>query len=269
MTAFDKRTFDQITDFIEHELDFSVSFYNRDYLERRIQSRIRRCQCDDLQSYYDLVTQDEEEQEALLAAFSINVTGFFRNQDVWNHITELLRDHPTDRQYRVWSAGCADGREPYSVALLALSDPHIDADQIDIIGTDINKEALETAREGVYTNTITDDLTEQLDYLRNATEYTREDGDQIEVTDTAKQLVDIEYHDIIRDDPKKNLDLVLCRNLLIYLNRDHETAIFRTIAESLREGGHLVIGKAETMPDDIKHRFRSINASRRIYQFTG
>lgn len=266
----EERAFEKLKRYVESELEFSISYYNDEYLKRRIKSRMRRSKRTNLEDYYQYLKSNTNEQEKLLRSFSINVTGFFRNQDVWAEIRTLLQELTTENNTcRVWSAGCADGREPYSIALLGLTDPEIDETALQIVGTDINTEALEKARKGCYKDTITNDVHEQLSFLTDPFNYVSRREDKMIVDEQIREMVDFVNHDLIREQPTHEFDLVLCRNVLIYLKRDHEQDIFNTITSGMREGGYIVIGKAETLPGSLKPSFDSIDAGLRVYQYTG
>jgi len=152
MNRAEERAFNRLLDFIQEELEFESGFYNNAYLDRRITARMRRTDHDDYQAYQQLLKRDDEEREALLDSLSINVTGFFRNPDAWEKLRLVLRElTANNRTVKVWSAPCADGREPYSIAMLAQDDAEIDANRLDILGTDINPDILEVARNGYTT----------------------------------------------------------------------------------------------------------------------
>ncbi|WP_394326829.1 CheR family methyltransferase [Natrialba sp. SSL1] len=273
----DADAFDELLAFVEAELNFATSHYNDSYLDRRISSRMRRTQTDSYTEYADLLHSDSDEQESLLESFSINVTGFFRNPEVWDGIRQILRHcsarrQHTDQPLRIWSAACADGREPYSLSLLAQLDPKIDADAVEILGTDISEPALETARNGVYEEPRTVDLDEQLSFLEAYDEgyeqYVEHQGRTYELGADIRQSVTFERHDLINGEPKStaNFDLVVCRNLFIYIDNEFKRPILQTIARSLTDDGFLVIGKAETIPPSLKSAFEVRDARRRIYQ---
>ncbi|ADD06697.1 protein-glutamate O-methyltransferase CheR [Natrialba magadii ATCC 43099] len=273
----DEDAFDDLLAFVEDELNFATSHYNDSYLDRRISSRMRRTQTDTYAEYVDLLHSEPEEQESLLESFSINVTGFFRNPEVWDGIRQILRHcsartKDTDETIRIWSAACADGREPYSLSLLAHLDPEIDADAVEILGTDISKPALETARNGVYEAPRTVDLDDQLSFLEEYDEqyeqYVERQGRTYTLDDHIRQSVTFERHDLINDEPKStgDFDLVVCRNLFIYIDNEFKRPILQTIARSLTNDGFLVIGKAETIPPSLKSAFEVRDARRRIYQ---
>ncbi|ARS88868.1 CheR family methyltransferase [Natrarchaeobaculum aegyptiacum] len=258
--------FDAILSFVEDELSFATSHYNDSYLDRRISSRIRRTRTGDYAEYFDLLRGDPDEQQALVQSMSINVTGFFRNPDVWEGIRTVLREIASEQdEIRIWSAACADGREPYSLSMLVHDDPAVDASSVRILGTDISRPALETARSGIYETSRTVDVGEQLSFLDDPAEYVAVDGDTYRIAPQVKRPVEFERHDLINDDPKSGFDLVVCRNLFIYIDNAYKASMLGSIAESMRPGGTLVIGKAETIPPNLKSAFSVRDARLRIY----
>jgi len=261
------RTFYDLLSFIERELDFESGFYNEAYLDRRINARMRRTGHDDYRSYRRELESDTEEQEALLDSLSINVTGFFRNPDAWESLRGVLRDLTAGpERVRVWSAPCADGREPYSLAMLALDDDDIDASRLSILGTDINADILRDARAGRYETTKTTDIAEELEPLSATDPYVDRDGDAFVVRERVRDLVTFERHDLIRGADKRDFDLVCCRNLLIYIDSDYKVPIFETITGSLVESGYLMIGMTETLPSEFRDRYDPVAKKHRIYR---
>ncbi|WP_256299518.1 CheR family methyltransferase [Haloarchaeobius salinus] len=263
----DDSDFRRVAGYIEDEIGFATSHYNDSYLKRRLSSRMRRTDTSDYDEYHDLLVDNPDEAQELLDALSINVTGFFRNPDVWEGIRSVLRTLSAEQdRVHVWSAACADGREPYSLAMLVLDDPRIDESKFRVYGTDINEEALATAQEGVYHSTRTIDIEEQLGFLSNFHAYIDRDDNRFEVTQRVKRLVTFARHDLINDGPKSGFDLVVCRNLFIYIDNEYKRPILKTIAQSIRPEGYLVIGKAETIPPQLKSAFDVLDGRLRIYQ---
>jgi chemotaxis protein methyltransferase CheR len=259
--------FTSVTEFIEDELEFATSHYNDSYLKRRLKSRMRRTGSSSYEEYHELLAGEADEQEALLDALSINVTGFFRNPDVWDGIADVLDDLAGERpRLTAWSAACADGREPYSLSMLVAEEQSVDEASVSILATDINDKALEVAREGVYENTRTIDIDEQLAFLSDYTDYVEREGDQFRMRDAVGERVGFEHHDLINDRSKSDFDLVMCRNLFIYIDNEFKEPILETIADSLRSGGYLAIGKAETIPPRLQSEFSVIDGRLRIYQ---
>lgn len=259
--------FEAVARFIETELGFATSHYNDRYLDRRFTARMRRVGADDYDEYLKQLRTDPDEQTALLDALSVNVTGFFRNTEVWTGIKHLLHELGTDSgETTVWSAACADGREPYSIGLLAADTPAVDETSVSVLGTDINEQALEAARGGVYENSRTVDINDQLSFLSGYREYIEQTGDTVTIKDSIRDRVSFRRHDIINDPPLSGFDLVLCRNLFIYIDNEYKQPILETIMESLTTDGYLVIGKAETLPPSVRSSFVTVDSGLRIYR---
>ncbi|WP_323192710.1 protein-glutamate O-methyltransferase CheR [Halostella sp. PRR32] len=260
-------SFTRLAGFIEDEMDFATSHYNDSYLQRRLASRMRRTGSDDYDEYLEVLRADTDEREALLDALSINVTGFFRNEDVWEGIRSVLRELSAEKeQIHAWSAACADGREPYSLAMLAHDDPRTDEEKLNVLATDINDKALRSARAGVYETTRTIDIQEQLNFLSNFHRFVEQQDTMFSVRDQIQRHVTFEHHDLINDQPKAGFDLVICRNLFIYIDSEYKQPILETLTESIRPGGYLVIGKAETIPPNLKGAFEVLDGRLRIYR---
>jgi len=262
-----KRGFDDLLTYIERELDFESGFYNEAYLDRRISARMRRTSHDQYRTYERYLRDDPEEQQALLDSLSINVTGFFRNPEAWESLRGVLATLTDERRrVRVWSAPCADGREPYSVAMLALDDDDIIARRVDVHATDINADVLSRARKGRYETSKTADIAEELEPLDDYEEYVDREGDAFSVRERVTDLVTFERHDLIRGEKKRDFDLVLCRNLLIYIDADYKVPIFETVTGSLVEDGYLMVGMTETLPTEFRDRYNPVEKKHRIYR---
>ena len=261
------RAFHDLLGYIERELDFESGFYNDAYLDRRINARMRRTGHDEYRAYQRHLEGNPEEQDALLDSLSINVTGFFRNPEAWESLRDVLADLTDGHgSVRVWSAPCADGREPYSVAMLALDDDDIDARRVEVLGTDINADILAAARGGRYETTKTTDIAEELEPLSATDPYVDREGDAFTVRDRVREMVSFERHDLIRGEDKHEFDLVLCRNFLIYIDADYKVPIFETITGSLVDRGYLVIGMTETLPSEFRDTYDPVAKKHRIYR---
>ena len=269
MSRNEERAFHDLLSYIEEEMAFESGFYNDAYLDRRITARMRRTDHDDYTAYRRLLERDEGEREALLDSLSINVTGFFRNPEAWEQLRLVLRELTEGHEtVRIWSAPCADGREPYSVAMLAMEDPEVDDRHVEITATDINADILDVARTGAYEISRTSDIAAELEPLEDPSQYVDEEADRFVVRDAVRQKVSVEQHDLIRGDLRRDFDLVLCRNLLIYIDASYKTPIFRTIRGSLRDGGYLMIGMTETLPTECRDEFEPVYKQHRIYRRT-
>ncbi len=262
--------FDAVIDHIENEVPFEPGYYNESYLGRRISARMQRRDVDTHEAYLSILEEDPSERDELLDALTINVTEFFRDPDVWRDLRPVLRELTDDRRrVTAWSAPCADGREPYSLAMVADDDPEVRERRIETLATDISDDAIAAARAGVYETTRTTDIADELSPLDDYTRYVRRDGDRFRVRDRIRDRVEFDTHDLIRDDPRAGVDLLFCRNLLIYIDAEYKSPLFETLERSLREDGYLVVGKTESIPPDRRSSFDPVAKRSRIYQYTG
>jgi chemotaxis protein methyltransferase CheR len=262
------RELSAVIGYIDDRMAFEPGSYNESYLDRRISARMRRTDCSGYDEYLDVLATSDGEQAALLDALSINVTSFFRNPEVWERLRDVLRELTAEkRTVRCWSAACADGREPYSIAMLARDDPEIRERSIDITATDIDAEILETARAGVYESTRTTDIESQLASLSSPAEHVDiDDGRSFSIRPSVKRMVSFEQHDLISGPRKRGYDLVLCRNLLIYIDRSYKEPIFETLTDALDDRGFLTIGKSETLPHSFRSRYEAYDRGAHIYR---
>ena len=252
---------------IHDSVPFEPGYYNESYLDRRISARMRRRGTDSHAEYERLLREEGEERQALMDALTINVTEFFRNPEMWAALREVLVELTEEkRQVRVWSAPCADGREPYSLAMLACDDPEINERRVAVLGSDISEEALENAREGVYHTTRTTDIAEELAPLSDPERYVDRDGDSFRVRAEPRRLVEFDTHDLIRDGSRGPFDVVLCRNLLIYIDVGHKGALFDTLEASLADRGVLVVGMTESVPPKRSGEYEPIDKRRRVFR---
>ncbi len=259
--------FERVIRLIEDEVDFEPGYYNDAYLRRRITARMRRCDAETYDEYLGELRGSEEERDALLDSLTINVTQFFRNPVMWSLLRPVLRTLSAERRrIRLWSAPCADGREPYSLAILASDDPEVDERRVAITATDIDSSALEAARRGVYRTTRTTDIADELAPIVDIGPYVERDGDTFRVRNRLKRMISFERHDLISDGAKSGYDLVLCRNLLIYIDSGYKLPIFETITDSIRDGGYLVIGMTESLPISLRGDFEPVDKRHRIYR---
>ena len=240
--------------------------YKRATLFRRIERRIQVNQLKSLAEYRDYVTGHAAEASALLSDLLISVTRFFRDPAAWQVLEQrvlpaIFSGREKGGKVRVWVAGCATGEEVYSLAILmqerldALSEPPL----VNIFATDIDEEALAIARAGLYPETIADDVSPQR--LRRF--FVREQS-SYRVQKSLREMVMFAAHNVIQDAPFSRLDLVCCRNLLIYLNRHVQTKVLDMLHFSLRPEGYVFLGMSESI-DDGHEGFMPLDKSNRIF----
>lgn len=244
--------------------DFSG--YKRATLFRRIARRMQVCDVMTLADYRQLLREMPTELVNLLRDFLISVTNFFRDREAFAQldslvIPRLFRGKTAGDQVRVWVAGCATGEEAYSLAMLLceyasrLTDPP----QLQIFATDIDEEALQEARQGFYPEEISVDVSPE----RLLRFFVREGGGY-RVSKELRELMLFSPHNVLRDPPFSRLDLVSCRNLLIYLNRDAQERVINTFHFALRPEGWLFLGSSESV-EGMQH-FSPLELKSRIYE---
>src|SRR3712207_5334904 len=248
--------------------DFSG--YKRSTLLRRIERRMQVTETEDLAEYLAYVREHPKELQGLLSDLLISVTNFFRDREAFLQlegevVPHLFAGKGADEQVRVWAAGCATGEEAYSLAMLLIERaerlPRPPA--VQVFASDIDEAALGRAREGVYPEAIAADVSPE----RLKRFFVRE-GQHYRVKRELREAVLFTPHNVLRDPPFSKLDLVSCRNLLIYVNRQTQERVLEIFHFALRPGGHLFLGSsesAESLPDlfapvDKKHRvFRRLD----------
>lgn len=251
---------------LEREHGFQGSLYRQKCLRRRIAVRMRARGSTHIDDYAALLDTDPAEYGRLLRTLTINVSKFFRNPETWQIIgrhvlTDLLGRRGS---LLLWSAGAAGGEEAYSLAILvseALGERRLPPwRKIRVVGTDIDGPSLARARKGQYPEYALSDTPHDL----IARWFTSDHGWRL--NESLRRRVEFEQHDILTDRPSFDADLILCRNLLIYLDRAAQEKVFGTLAEVLKPGGYLVLGRVETLAAAVRPLFRVVDARERIYQ---
>ncbi len=247
--------------------DFSK--YKRSTILRRIARRMQITRMDDPKDYYEFLRDQPDEAQALLADLLISVTTFFRDDEVFkalkaNVLPAIFETKQTGDPIRVWVPGCATGEEAYTIAILLLEEAarHEVRPTIQVFGSDLDARALATAREGRFPAAIEADVSEE----RLRRYFTRE-GDQYRVRQELRDIVLFASHSVLRDPPFSRVDLISCRNLLIYLDRELQEQTCSTFHYSLNPGGYLLLGASETA-DNPPGLFHNIDRKARIYQST-
>lgn len=242
------------------------SHYKRSTVLRRLLRRMQVTGKEEFQDYFAYLRDHGEEAQALLADLLISVTAFFRDPRTFeslatNVIPQLLRAKEGN-SIRVWVAGCATGEEAYSIAILLLEEAgkHEIRPEIQVFGTDMDSRALNIAREGRYPAAIEADVSEER--LRRF--FTR-DCEFYRVKRELRDAVLFANHSLLKDPPFSRLDLIACRNLLIYLDRDLQQQVLSTLHYGLLPDGYLFLGSSESSehPDNL---FRAVDRDARIYQ---
>jgi two-component system CheB/CheR fusion protein len=253
--------------FIRDARGFDFTGYKRSSLARRIRKRMQEAGSPDYVDYRDRLESNTEEFGHLFNTILINVTGFFRDSETWTFLQQdvmpdLLANVDPEREIRVWSAGCASGEEAYSLAIAFSEALGVDeaAKRVKIYGTDVDDEALRDARIGLYPAKALEALPAEL-----RDKYFEQNGTQFSFRPDLRRRVIFGRHDITRDAPISRLDLLVCRNTLMYFNVETQSQVVDRFHFALREGGYLFLGKAEMLLSDGE-RFEVVSMRQRIFR---
>jgi two-component system CheB/CheR fusion protein len=257
----------RILAFLRARTGHDFSQYKRPTIMRRLARRMQLNRQDHIKDYAVFLRENAEEIPALFADLLISVTTFFRDPSAFEALAErvipqFFGEDRDGEPIRVWVTGCATGEEAYSIAIILLEEAarRDFRPEIQIFATDLDAGALAAAREGRFPTAIEADVSE--DRLRRF--FSRE-GDHYRVRKEVRDLVVFAAHSMLKDPPFSRLDLVSCRNLLIYLERDLQNQLLSTLRYALKADCFLFLGSAETA-DGAPGLFRAIDREHRIYQ---
>ena len=253
----------------QHGVDFTS--YKTPTIMRRLKRRMVDTETGSVEEYVRYFHEHPEEYRKLVDAFLIKVTQFFRDPDLFAYLKEeilpeLIRDARNDmHQLRIWSAGCATGEEAYSLAIL-LSE--ILGDEMGmfntrIFATDVDVDAVTFARHGMYPPSALKSLSEE-----QVERYFTREGSQYQINKQIRSMIVFGEHDLARRSPFPRIDLVVSRNVLIYFTPELQRRALRLFAYSLRDGGYLALGKAETTTP-LPNFFASQHRHHKVYKRHG
>jgi len=261
--------FAQIIALLRDKTSHDFSVYKKDTLERRLEHRMNALRIEDRLLYLKLLREKSGEAESLRKDLLIGVTQFFRGKAAFDFLSSdivpgLINQQRDERSIRVWCPGCSTGEEPYSIAMLFLEafEELKRPARLQIFASDVNGDAVAFARDGLYPNTIEADVSPD----RLARFFTR-DEHRYQISHELRDCVVFTVHDILADAPFSNIDLVSCRNLLIYLQPEAQHKILSFFHFALRDGGVLFLGASEAVGSG--ERFELVSKKHRVYRHVG
>ena len=259
----------RICQILHHVTGHDFSGYKPSTMVRRIERRMQVHRLDSVASYVSKLEQDPKEPEQLFKDLLIGVTQFFRDPDAFEAlanqaIPKLLENKGSDARIRIWVPGCASGEEAYSIAILLcehMAKLNI-SPQAQIFATDIDDEAIELARLGRYPASLVEHVSPQ----RLERFFVRH-GETYQVSKQIRDLCVFSIHNLVRDPPFSSLDLIACRNLLIYLDGELQKKLIPLFHYALSPGGYLFLGSAEGLAGAAE-LFREVEKKHRLFQRT-
>jgi two-component system CheB/CheR fusion protein len=265
--AIDSGEFDALLEYLERTRGFDFSAYKQPSLIRRVQRRMQAVGIDRYSGYIDYLEVHPDEFARLFDAILINVTGFFRDQSSWDYLRDdvlpvLLASRSEAEPIRVWSAGCASGEEGYSIAILLAEAMGRDQfrERVKIYATDIDEHALNQARQASYTEKQIQGVPPGL-----VDRYFKRDDQNFVFDAELRRSVIFGRHDLVQDAPISRIDILICRNCLMYFHTEAQSRILARFHFALVGNGVLFLGKAELL---VTHSrlFAPIDLRRRIFR---
>ncbi|MFX1511918.1 MAG: CheR family methyltransferase [Promethearchaeota archaeon] len=243
-------------DLLLRTMGIKTTSLKKSHLLRRVRGRMMRTGYRFFPEYLKFVHSNWEEKKKLQHAFSINVTRFFRDVEMFNYLQneifpKILARNST-KVIKIWSAGCADGAEPYTLAILC-NELKLVPSRVEILATDFNQELLNAAQKGIY---LTEYLTETPSVIQKKY-FTSESMDKVRISPILRPFVNFRLNNITADSMKlyPRFDLILCRNVLIYFSDEQKKEVIRKFHQLLKPSGFLILGMTEILHSAAREGF--------------
>jgi len=261
-------TFNNIFSLLFEKAGHDFSNYKANTIIRRVERRMNILKTTKIEDYLKLLKQDNDEVKVLFEDLLIRVTSFFRDQEVFNFLSKeiipkLFERANEDKHIRLWITACSTGEEAYSIAILLneyIQQYNLNDYSVQIFATDLDKRAIEKARQGKYPDNITTDLSPHL-----LKKYFTAHGKTIIVNKSIRDMIVFAEQSLIKDPPFSRVDFISCRNLLIYMNSTLQEEVISSFHYSLKEDGFLLLGASETLGKK-SDSFEVIDKKTKFYQ---
>lgn len=223
-------------------LGIDLSLYKEAQMRRRLTSLRNKRSFNNFDSYFNALKQEDELLEEFIDRITINVSEFYRNPKRWDVLREKvfpkLIEKNHGKQLKIWSAACSTGEEPYSLSIMLHEHfPNVD---VTILATDIDEKALERAEKGIYQEQSLKELPQH-----KKSKYFTYKNSKYYIDQKLKRIITFKKHDLLKDPYPNQMDLIVCRNVLIYFTDEAKETIYRNISEALVEEGILFVGSTE------------------------
>lgn len=227
--------------------NIDLSYYKEKQMKRRITSLMTRNSFNNFNDYYNALVQNKNLLDEFINFITINVSEFYRNPNQWEVLEKLIIPKyikNNDALPNIWSCACSTGEEPYSMVMLLTK--FFEIDKIKILASDIDMEVIEKAKKGVYTEKSLDNLPNK---FKN--DFFHKDGNQYIIDNKIKNCVKFKKMDLLKDDYPKNIDLLICRNVMIYFTEKAKELLYKKFYDCLSNNGVLFVGSTEQiiLPD--------------------
>lgn len=242
--------YEQFIDGIKKKTGIDLSLYKEAQMKRRLTSLYEKNGFRNFVEFFHALEKDRDLMNEFLDRMTINVSEFYRNGKRWevlqNKIFPLLLK--SNRRLKIWSAACSTGEEPYTISMVLSN--HISLQQIQILATDIDENVIQKAKLGLYPDRSLAEVP-----LEMKNKYFSQEGQFYKVKDEIKKTVSFKKHNLLKDQYETNLDLIVCRNVLIYFTEEAKDQIYQNFSNSLRTGGILFVGSTEQIFNPARYGF--------------
>jgi chemotaxis protein methyltransferase CheR len=263
--------FDQFIKEAASLLDLQWRRFKRGGIKRKVERRINELGLPGFEDYLPKIEKDPEEKSHLSQILTVTISRFFRDKMVFdileNSIIPSIVEQKGTNDFKIWSIGCANGEEPYSLSMLWKEkfEKKFEKIRLAILATDINGNLLERAKEGRYKKSSLKEVPEEI-----IQRFFKIENGYYLLDPLIRASVEFKEHDIIHERPFSGMDIVFCRNLAFtYFSKGCQMDVLKRIAKSLNEGGYLIIGKDESIPLVYPALFVQICPKEKIYQKFG
>ncbi len=255
--------FPELLEKIVRESGWDLRNYKKASLKRRIAIRLNTHNISSYKDYHSVLESNPAEYNRLVSTITIKISEFFRDPEVFGLLKELIPPSlSVSDGLKAWSCGCANGEEAYSIGILLAEAAGIEnLGDVKIFATDIDPGALDNARKGDYRG---DSMRNLSDVVRNA--YFHKSIKGYEVRDEIRHLVRFGALDIVKDTPISKVDVLLCRNVLIYFEKELQRRVLEKLDFALKLGGLLALGAAEVLPLPFLSRYTEVKKGSRVYR---
>jgi two-component system CheB/CheR fusion protein len=241
--------------------------YKRATLERQLQRRIAALRMPSIEDYFKYIDKDTDELDIIQRSFLISVTEFFRDEEVFEALGQALDNIIVQQQQsksiRIWVPACATGEEVYTIAIMLAErlGPTLKGFEVKIFATDINELSLEVARQGVYADSVVEQLPAEM-----LTKYFDVDANKYKVKKWVRDMCMFARHDLAKDPSFLRMNLISCRNLMIYLNNNLQEQLINNFHYALNAGGYLLLGKSESIGGSGDKLFESLDKTNKLFR---
>ncbi len=262
----EEETLSHIYTILKNASGIDFTYYKRSTILRRVERRMLVTHTGSLSEFARLLGDNPEEVNILTKEILIGVTNFFRDPAFfeklkYNAIYKIVERTREDEPIRVWSAGCSTGEEAYSIAILfqeVMEELQVQRD-VKIFATDVDSRAIEQAGKGIFSENIIDDITPD-----RLAKYFLKQNDQYQISKSIRRMIVFATHNMFSDPPFGKLDLISCRNVMIYFQPVMRRGLFAIFHSALKNGGYLFLGKSETAGEYV-NLFKPVCSAEKIY----